>query len=324
MIKTVMNEKRYNQFTIFKQNGGTNMNDTKNEPVVELAKNFIDDCNNFEINDLDSAKSEQNNSPNISLFFDLVKEYLNPIEEEQNQNLIKTGSNDLDELCVFEKGMFKLFCTDEFNVPLTRMVNSFVIEAVAGGNRVLIISPYPNVIVRNFLKAIIRKDHQNNLSWFDDKKLYFYECMPDDNIVDLAEKLRARIIDLNIDILYIPYLEVLLKNYCADLQISTLEHLYNFAFDTNICIVSTLASFDYYGWKNEYPLFYPQHKLDIAMLKKNLPPEALYITSFANNIASFDDWSVWDSINDAPSKVSVQSFDDFYTFDSVKMNVKGI
>ncbi len=293
------------------------MNDTKNEPVIELAKNFIDDCNNFEINDLDSAKSEQNNSPDISLFFDLVKEYLNPIEEEQNQNLIKTGSKDLDELCVFEKGMFKLFCSDEFNVPLTRMVNSFVVEAVAGGNRVLIISPYPNVIVRNFLKAIIRKDHQNNLSWFDDKKLYFYECMPDDNIVDLAEKLRARIIDLNIDVLYIPYLEVLLKNYCADLQISTLEHLYNFAFDTNICIVSTLASFDYYGWKNEYPLFYPQHKLDIAVLKKNLPPEALYITSFSNNIASFDDWSVWDSINDTPSKVSVQSFDDFYSFDSI-------
>ena len=298
------------------------MKDTKNEPVVELAKNFINDCNNFEINDLDSAKSEQSNLPDISLFSDLVKEYLNPIEEEQNQNLIKTGSNDLDELCVFEKGMFKLFCSDEFNVPLARMVNSFVIEAVAGGKRVLIISPYPNVIVRNFLKAIIRKDHQNNLSWFDDKKLYFCECMPDDNIVDLAEKLRAKIIDLNIDVLYIPYLEVLLQNYCADLQISTLEHLFNFAFDTNICIVSTLASFDYYGWKNEYPLFYPQHKLDIAMLKKNLPPEALYITSFANNIASFDDWSVWDSINDAPSKVSVQSFDDFYIFDSVKMNDK--
>lgn len=300
------------------------MNDTKNEPVVELAKNFIDDCNNFEINDLDSAESEQSNLPDISLFSDLVKEYLNPIEEEQNQNLIKTGNKDLDELCVFEKGMFKLFCTDEFNVPLARMVNSFVIEAVAGGKRVLVISPCPNVIVRNFLKAIIRKDYQNNLSWFDDKKLYFCECMPDDNIVDLAENLRARIIDLNIDVLYIPYLEVLLKNYCADLQISTLEHLYNFAFDTNICIVSTLASFDYYGWKNEYPLFYPQHKLDVPVLEKNLPLEALYITSFANNIASFDDWSVWDSINDAPSKVSVQSFDDFYTVDSVKMNVKGI
>lgn len=298
------------------------MND-KNEPVIEIAKDFLSDCNNFEIKNLDFAKSEQNNSPDISLFSNFVKEYLNPIEEEQNQNLIKTGNKDLDELCIFEKGMFKLFCTDEFNVPLARMVNSFVIEAVTGGKRVLIISPYPNVIVRNFLKAIVRKDYQNNLFWFDDKKLYFYECMPDDNIIDLTEKLRARIIDLNIDVLYIPYFKDLLQNYCADLQISTLEHLYNFAFDTNICIVSTLASFDYYGWKNEYPLFYPQHKLDITVLKKNLPSEAMYITSFANNVASFDDWSVWDSINDTPSKVSVQSFDDFYTFDSVKMNVKG-
>lgn len=296
------------------------MKDTKNEPVIEIAKNFIDDCNNFEIKNLDSAKSEQNNSPDISLFSDFVKEYLNPIEEEQNQNLVKTGNKDLDELCIFEKGMFKLFCTDEFNVPLARMVNSFVIEAVAGGKRVLIISPYPNVVVRNFLKAIVRKNHQNNISWFDDKKLYFCECMPDDNLIDLAEKLRARIIDLNIDVLYIPHLEDLLQNYCADLQISTLKHLYNFAFDTNICIVSTLSSLDYYGWKNETRLFYPQHKLDIKVLKKNLPPEALYITSFANNIASFDNWSVWDNINDTPSKVSVQSFDDFYTFDSISIS----
>ena len=148
--------------------------------------------------------------------------------------------------------------------------------------------------------------------------------MPDDNIIDLTEKLRAKIIDLNIDVLYIPYLEDLLQNYCADLQISTLKHLYNFALDTNICIVSTLASFDNHIWKNETTLFYPQHKLDVLVLKENLPPEALYITSFSNNIASFDNWSVWDSINDAPSKVTVQSLDDFYTFDSVKMNDKRI
>lgn len=296
------------------------MKDTKNEPVIEIAKNFIDDCNNFEIKNLDSAKSEQNNSPDISLFFDFVKEYLNPIEEEQNQNLIKTGNKDLDELCIFEKGMFKLFCTDEFNVPLARMVNSFVIEAVAGGNRVLIISPYHNVVVRNFLKAIVRKDYKNNDSWFDDKKLYFYECMPDNNIIDLTEKLRVKIIDLNIDVLYIPYLEDLLRNYCADLQIDALKYFYDFAFDKKISIVSTLSSIDYYGLKNDDALFYPQDKLDIAILKKNLPAEATYITSFANNIASFDNWSVWDNINDTPSKVTVQSFDDFYTFDSISIS----
>lgn len=296
------------------------MKDTKNEPVIEFAKNFIDDCNNFEIKNLDSAKSEQNNLSDISLFSDFVKEYLNPIEEEQNQNLIKTGNKDLDELCIFEKGMFKLFCTDEFNVPLARMVNSFVIEAVAGGKRVLIISPYHNVVVRNFLKAIVRKDYKNNNSWFDDKKLYFYECMPDNNIIDLTEKLRVKIIDLNIDVLYIPYLEDLLRNYCADLQIDALKYFYNFAFDKKISIVSTLSSLGYYGLKSETPLFYPQHKLDIAVLEKSLPAEAMYITSFANNIASFDNWSVWDNINDTPSKVSVQSFDDFYTFDSISIS----
>lgn len=295
------------------------MKDTKNEPVIEIAKNFIDDCNNFEIKNLDSAKSEQNNSPDISLFSDFVKEYLNPFEEEQNQNLIKTGNKDLDELCIFEKGMFKLFCIDEFNVPLARIVNSFVIEAVAGGKRVLIISPYLYVIVRNFLKAVVRKDYKNNISWFDDKKLYFYECMSDDNLIDLTENLKSKINDLNIDILYFPYLEDLLQNYCADLQTSTLEHLYNFAFNTKICIVSTLSSFDYHGWKNENPLFYPQHKLDIAVLKKFLPPEAIYIISFSNNVATFDDWSVWDSINDTPSKASIHSLDDFYTFDSISI-----
>lgn len=296
------------------------MKDTKNEPIIEFAKNFIDDCNNFEIKNLDSAKSDKNNLPNISLFSDIVKEYLKPFEEEQNQNLIKTGNKDLDELCIFEKGMFKLFCTDEFNVPLTRMVNSFVIEAVAGGNRVLIISPCHNGVVLNFLKAVRRKNHQNNNSWFDDKKLYFYECMPDNNIIDLTEKLRVKIIDLNIDVLYIPYLEDLLRNYCADLQIDALKYFYDFAFDKKISIVSTLASFDYHGWKNETPLFYPQHKLDVPVLKKNLPPEAMYITSFANNIANFDNWSVWDNINDTPSKVSVQSFDDFYTVDSISIS----
>ena len=289
------------------------MNDRKSEPILEIAKNFIDDCNNFEIKNLDPDKSGSENSLDISIFSDFIREYFKPFEEEQNQNLIKTGNKDLDKLCIFEKTMFKLFCTDEFNVPLTRMVNSFVIEAINNGKRVLIISPYPNVIVRNFLKAVERKNIKNCLSWFDDKKLYFCECMPDDNIIALIENLKSKITDLNIDILYIPYLEDLLQNNCADLQTSTLENLYSFAFDTKICIASTLASFDYHGWKNENPLFYPQHKLDVPVLKKILPPEAMYITSFSDDTVSFEDWSVWDNINDTPSTVNIHSLDDFYT-----------
>ncbi len=298
------------------------MNDAKNEPVIEIAKSFIDDCNKFEIKNLDVDKSRSENSPDITPCLDYIKDYLNSFEKEQNQNLIQTGNKDLDKLRIFEKGMFKLFCTDEFKTHLTRMVNSFVIKALNNGKRVLVISPYPNVIIRNFFKAFERKSHQTDIIRFDDKKLYFCECMTDDNIIaltDLTKKIKLKIIDLKIDIIYIPYIEDLLQNYCADLQTSTLEHLYNFALDMKICIVSTLSSFDYYECKTDDSLFYPQHKLDIAVLKKILPPEAMYITSFANNIASFDNWSVWDSINDTPSKVSVQSFDDFYTFDSISI-----
>ena len=61
--------------------------------------------------------------------------------------------------------------------------------------------------------------------------------MLDDNIIDLTEKLRAKIIDLNIDIIYIPYFEDLLQNYCTKLQIDALKYSYNFAFDKKISIV---------------------------------------------------------------------------------------
>ena len=298
------------------------MND-KNEPVIEIAKNIIDDCNSFEIKNLDTDKSCSENSFDIITCADFINDYLNSFEEEQNQNLIQTGNKDLDKLCIFEKGMFKLFCTDDFNVPLTRMVNSFVFKAINTGKRVLVISPYSNVNVRNFLKAVGQNRRQGDLSWFDDKKLYFCDCMPDDNIdniIDLTENIKSKFSDLNIDIVYIPYLEDLLQNYCADLQINALKHLYNFAFDTKICIVSTLSPFDYYECKNDDSLFYPQYKLDVSVLKKILPSEAMYITSFSGNIANFENWSVWDYINDTPSKVFVQSFDDFYTFDSISMD----
>ncbi len=298
------------------------MKDIENEPVIEFAKNFIDDCNNFEIKNLDADKSRNENSPDIIPCADFIKDYLNSFEEEQNQKLIQTGNKDLDKLCIFKKGMFRLFCTDEFKTYLTRMVNSFVIKALNNGKRILVISPYPNVIIRNFLKAFERKSHQTDIIRFDDKKLYFCECMPDDNIIDFTEDIKSKILDLNIDIIYIPYLEGLLKKYCPKLQIDVLKYFYDFAFDKKICIVSTLSSFEQYKGENDDSLFYPQHKLGVYVLEKILPMEALYITSFSNNTASFENWSVWNYINDTPSKVLVQSLDNFYTFDIISINMR--
>lgn len=116
--------------------------------------------------------------------------------------------------------------------------------------------------------------------------------MPDDNIIAFTEDIKSKILDLNIDIVYIPYLEALLKKYSPKLQIDVLKYFYDFAFDKKICIVSTLSSFEQYKGANDDCLFYPQHKLDVCVLGKILPMEALYITSFSNNTASFENWSV--------------------------------
>lgn len=293
------------------------MKDTKNEPITELAKKFIDNCNNFEIKDLDFAESKQNNSPNISLFSDFIKEYLNPIEKEQNQNLIKTGNKDLDELCIFEKGMFKLFCSDEFNVPLTRMVNSFIIEAINNGKRVLIISPFIDALFDDLVISAERRYKQSYFNWYDDKKLYFSKHSPNDNIIEFIEKINSKISELNIDILYLPYLESTIRNYDGKLQIDTLKYFYNFAFEKEISVVSTLTPYDCFDEKTEASLFHLQCKLDVCLLKQRLPQEALYIISFSKEVASFEDWGIWDTDYDTPSTTFVKSSDDFYTFDSI-------
>ena len=95
--------------------------------------------------------------------------------------------------------------------------------------------------------------------------------MPDDNIIAFTEDIKSKILDLNIDIVYIPYLEGLLKKYSPKLQIDVLKYFYDFAFDKKICIVSTLSSFEQYKGANDDCLFYPQHKLDVCVLGKILP-----------------------------------------------------
>ena len=99
------------------------MNRSKNDHIIEMAKKFIDNCNSFEIKDLDADNQYLNNLPAITPFTDRIKEYLNPFEEEQNQNLTKTSSNDLDELCIFEKDILQMIITVIFTEQLiTRMV----------------------------------------------------------------------------------------------------------------------------------------------------------------------------------------------------------
>ena len=138
------------------------MNPSKNESIIELAKKFIGNCDNFEIKDLDADKQCLNNSPAVTLCADYIKERFDLFTNEQEEHLIETGNNDLDSLCLFQKGMFRLFCTDEINTHLTRMVNSFIIEAINNGNRVLIISPFIDTLFDDLVLSA-KKRYSNHI-----------------------------------------------------------------------------------------------------------------------------------------------------------------
>lgn len=49
------------------------MNRSKNDHIIEMAKKFIDNCNSFEIKDLDADKQYLNNLPAITPFTDRSK-----------------------------------------------------------------------------------------------------------------------------------------------------------------------------------------------------------------------------------------------------------
>ena len=213
--------------------------------------------------------------------------------------------------------MIRLFCTDEINTHLTRMVNSFIIEAINNGKRVLIISPFIDTLFDDLALSAKKRYKRSYSNWYDDKKLYFCKYSPNDNIIEFIEKIKSKISELNIDILYIPYLESIIRNYGVELQIDTLKYLYNFSFEKEISVVSTITSHDRFDGKSYTSLLYLQCKLDVTLLKQRLPQEALYITSFSKEVASFENWDIWDTDYDVPSTTFIKSSDDFYTFDSI-------
>lgn len=65
------------------------MNRSKNDHIIEMAKKFIDNCNSFEIKDLDADNQYLNNLPAITPFTDRIKEYLNPFEKNKIKILQK-------------------------------------------------------------------------------------------------------------------------------------------------------------------------------------------------------------------------------------------
>ncbi len=135
------------------------MNRSKNDHIIEMAKKFIDNCNSFEIKDLDADKQYLNNLPAITPFTDRIKEYLNPFEEEQNQNLTKTSSNKL-KVIAFGKNSYSL-AKEFFQYNDDETVSKLNIQLVQ--------LPHPSSRLSNIYRKYIVKGIMKDLL-SDDKK----------------------------------------------------------------------------------------------------------------------------------------------------------
>ena len=298
---------------------GINM---KNEPVMEIANKFVNDCDNFEIKNLDNNRGRVDDLPEIELCSDYIKAHIKGEKDQFKKHIIETGNEKLDEIGFLEKGSFKLFYTKDENLQVQRITNNIILEAVGNSKRVMSLSTCLSFAVGQYQSTMMRKLGEEDVAdWFDDKPLFICEYYETDDVMAIIQEIDTKIDALGIEVLYLPNLEYSLINCPADLQLDTLSFLYDLAFDKQICVVATLSPFYEQGDKG---VFYTMQRIDEEAFKSILPMESNHnVISDDNKLVTIECWDYWDFAVDAPRTVMFKSNDEFYTFSSITSYTNG-
>lgn len=294
----------------------------KNETVMEIANQFMNDCDNFEIKNLDSNRGRVDDQPEIELCSDYIKSHIQGAEDQFKKHVIETGNEKLDEIGFLEKGRFRLFYTDDEELQVQRITNNIILEAVGNGKRVMSLSTYLSFAVGQYQSTMMRKLGKEDVAdWFDNKSLFICEYYETDDVMAIIQRLDKDIDALGVEVLYLPNLEYSLINCPAELQLDVLSFLYDLAFDKQICIIATLSPFYEQGDKG---VFYTVQRIDEEVFEDILPMESKHnVISDDNKLATIECWDYWDYAVDAPKTVMLKSSDDFYTFDSITSYTNG-
>lgn len=293
-----------------------------NEPIIQLAERMINDCNEFEIKDLD-AKLDRVEFDDIELCSDYIKSHIKGAEEQQKKHIIETGNEKLDNIGFLEKGRFKLFYTDNTDLEVQRITNNAILDAVSNGKRVLSLSTYLSFVVGQYQSTIMHKLNKDNVEfWFDNKPLYISEYCENDDAMTVICELEQRNDALGIDVLYLPNLECSLINCDSELQLEILCYLSDLAWDKQICIVTTLSP---YFNQADNGVFQTIYKINDSVFSSILSMESIHnVELIDDKTVTMDCWDFWDYNVDAPKTVVITSSNGFYTFDNIECFVKGI
>ena len=232
----------------------------KNEPVMEIANKFMNDCDNFEIKNLDNNRGRVDDLPEIELCSDYIKVHIKGEKDRFKKHIIETGNEKIDEIGFLEKGRFKLFYTKDEDLQVQRITNNIILEAVGNSKRVMSLSTYLSFAVGEYQSTMMRKLGKEDVAdWFENKPLFICEYYETDDVMAIIQEIDIKIDALGIEVLYLPNLEYSLIHCPAELQLDILSSLKDLAFDKQICIIATLSPFYEQGDKG---VFYTVQKID--------------------------------------------------------------
>lgn len=295
----------------------------ENEPVMEIANKFMNDCDNFEIKNLDNNKGRVDDLPEIELCSDYIKVHIKEEKDRFKKHIIETGNEKIDEIGFLEKGRFKLFYTKDEDLQVQRITNNIILEAVGNNKRVMSLSTYLSFAVGEYQSTMMRKLGKEDVAdWFDNKPLFICEYYETDDVMAIIQEIDMKIDALGIEVLYLPNLEYSLIHCPAELQLDILSFLKDLAFDKQICIIATLSPFYEQGDKG---VFYTVQKIDEEVFNSILPMESKHNVVLSGNAYIYIEcWDYWDYSVDAPKTIQIESSDEFYTFETIRSYTYGV
>ncbi len=258
------------------------MQEKGDEPVVKLAKNFIENCKDFEIRELpqkEQAKSaseprtEQTDDLRVVRYDDYIKTCMHNKDFAETKNFVHTEW--VGEADFFKKGGLKIFYNEDVDLKLEQAATAVVLESLYIGERILGVSPAFKFDIGQYCYTIMQnKDVNFEDNWFGDRPLYIYEYMEEEDLMTCIEKLALTIEAFQITVLYLPKLECALAHCSGREQMQILKSLNEFAFKNHICILATLQP--YKDVLCDSNVFNSVHYVQRSALEQVVPQNVIY------------------------------------------------
>lgn len=244
------------------------------EEMIEVAEKLINNCDTFEIRNLDV--NSRDDTSKIVHFSDYIKEKQSKLKGITLE--LKTGITELDEAEFIKSGKITAVFTNHTGYldqqSLNNFCNKVIVESVKNDLRVLCLFSQETDQGEIFKEAFASLDCDSKDDSFSNKPLFVTDCSEYDSLANtnrygergILQKLEKKIKALKINVLYIPEIENFLFQYRNEEQIKILHYLSTLAQSLNISVFFSLFAGVQYQSNEE--MFFLIRKINSILLIK--------------------------------------------------------